>query len=127
MKCPLLIFLYLLLNSCQPKQAVTYAQGLENCDKIEEEKKKNNPNEFFFVSADCITGAQVPEFEARSIDGRKINSELLKGKVTILNFWFIACPPCVAEIPGFNAIVEKFGTDQINYIAIGRDNKKDNR
>ena len=68
-----------------------------------------------------MIGSQIPDFESVSIQGNKINRDQLKGKLSILNFWFISCPPCVAEIPGFNSIVEKYGEDQINYIAISRD------
>jgi peroxiredoxin len=115
----------LMLICCQKRKLVTYEEGLENCNKIQEEKKKDNPNGLFFVSADCLIGSRIPEFETTSIEGEKISNELLKGKVSIINFWFISCAPCVAEIPGFNAIVEKFGKDHVNYIAIGRDDKKE--
>jgi thiol-disulfide isomerase/thioredoxin len=113
------------LLACRTKKVFTYEEGLANCNKIKEEKKKENPNQLFYVGPDCMMGAQMPEFEATSMEGVAINKESLKGKVSIINFWFISCPPCVAEIPGFNVIVEKYGKDQINYIAIGRDRKKD--
>jgi thiol-disulfide isomerase/thioredoxin len=112
-------------SSCQTQNIVTYEEGLENCNQMLELEMKDNPNGLFFVGAHCLVGSQIPEFETTSLEGRKINRELLKGKLSILNFWFISCPPCVAEIPGLNSIVEKFGTHQINYIAIGRDSQLD--
>jgi len=104
---------------------VTYNEGLANCNRIQEEKKQNNPNGLVYVGPDCVAGSTIPEFESTSIEDKQISHETLKGKISIINFWFIACAPCVAEIPGFNAIVEKFGEEQINYIAIGRDNTSD--
>ena len=114
-----------MVNSCHRANILTYAECLENCDRIQEERQKENPNVFSFDGVECMIGAQIPEFEANTIEGVKINRELLKGKLTIINFWFTTCPPCVAEIPGLNSIVNKFGTNKINYIAIGRDNNQD--
>lgn len=125
MKYSIAILFLFVFNSCLKQKIATYEAGLDNCDRIQEEKMKENPNGFFFVGVDCLIGAQIPKFEATSMEGKKINSESLKGKLSIVNFWFTTCPPCVAEIPGFNAIVDKFGADKINYIAIGRDNSQD--
>lgn len=125
MKYLTVILVVLMVNSCQELKVLTYEEGLENCNRKQDEKKKENPNILSFVDSDCIIGAQMPEFEATTIEGVKINRDLLKGKLSIVNFWFISCPPCVAEIPGLNAIVEKHGTNKINYIAIGRDSSQD--
>ncbi len=125
MKFIVTILAFLMISSCQETKILTYEEGLENCTRIRKEKQKANPNGIVFSRADCITGAQIPEFEGNTIDGKTINKELLKGKLSIINFWFITCPPCVAEIPGLNLIVEKYGTEKINYIAIGRDNVQD--
>jgi len=104
---------------------MTYEEGLENCNRIQKEKEKDNPNAFSLGDPDCVVGSQIPEFEASTMEGKKINRELLKGKISIVNFWFTSCPPCVAEIPGLNSIVERYGGTKINYIAIGRDNSQD--
>lgn len=112
-------------NHNDTKKPVTYEKGLEQCDNIRAEKKKAKPNTLSFTGPECMIGAQTPKFESTSMAGTTITRESLKGKISIINFWFISCPPCVAEIPGFNAIVEKFGKDQINYIGIGRDTEKD--
>lgn len=125
MKYPLALIFYLLFVCCGTRPVVTYEQGLLNCKKIQEEKQKENPDIPFFFGADCLVGSQIPEFESMSTTGKKISNESLKGKISIINFWFISCPPCVAEIPGFNAIVEKFGKEDFNYIGIGKDDKKD--
>jgi thiol-disulfide isomerase/thioredoxin len=73
----------------------------------------------------CLIGALIPNLKLMSLNNKMIDSIYFKGKVTILNFWFIGCSPCRAEIPGFNLLVEKYGTDKINYLAIGRDTKED--
>ena len=109
-------------NSKQKISSLTsYESGLASCLKI----KEDNPETGIFLMNDCMVGSSLPTFEAESIEGVKINTELLKGKLTILNFWFTTCPPCIAEIPGFNSIVEKYGKDEINYISIARNNREE--
>jgi peroxiredoxin len=122
----LLVILTFFLTACNQAQPIlTYEEGRANCDRIREDKQKAVPGSFVYVSPDCMVGAQIPEFESRTLDDLLMNRQKLEGKITILNFWFIACPPCVAEIPGFNALVEKYGTDRINYVAMGRDDAED--
>jgi thiol-disulfide isomerase/thioredoxin len=41
------------------------------------------------------------------------------GKVIVLNFWYTTCGPCVAEIPHFNALQEKY-PDDIDVLIIHR-------
>lgn len=40
-----------------------------------------------------------------------------RGKVTIINFWFTTCTPCVQELPHFNSLYEEYSED-ISIIAI---------
>lgn len=120
----LVLLLFLTIN-CQKVKPLTYEEGLKKCSQMQEEKRKEHPDEYSFVTADCMTGVQIPDFEAITIDGAKINRASLKGKPTIINFWFTTCAPCVAEIPGLNAVVDKFGADHINCIAIGREDSSD--
>ena len=108
-----------------PHPVKSYEQGLENCNKIVSAKMNENSNGFLFPDVECVIGYQLPDFDAKDITGRSINKETLKGKMSIINFWFTSCAPCVAEIPGFNKIVEKYGKDRINFIAIGKDGHQD--
>ena len=41
------------------------------------------------------------------------------GKVIVLNFWYTTCGPCVAEIPHFNALQEKY-PDDVDVLIIHR-------
>ena len=40
-----------------------------------------------------------------------------KGKITVINFWFTSCTPCVQELPHFNSIYEEY-SDYMTVIAI---------
>ena len=54
------------------------------------------------------TGKQYPAFTAVSLDGKTITEKELTGKVTIINFWFQYCEPCVAEFDALNDLYRKF-------------------
>lgn len=53
-------------------------------------------------------GKQYPEFTATTLKGETITHEQLVGKITIINFWFQGCPPCVAEFEALEDIYNQF-------------------
>lgn len=44
-------------------------------------------------------GDNMPVFTCKSLSGKDLSSENLKGKVVLINFWATWCPPCKAEMP----------------------------
>ncbi len=42
-----------------------------------------------------------------------------------MNFWFIHCKPCVAEMPGFNDIVKSYSGKPVNFLAISNNSPED--
>ena len=45
-------------------------------------------------------GDEVPSFTGKDLDGNDVSSDelLAKNKVTVMNFWFTTCKPCVSEL-----------------------------
>ncbi|MEO6485375.1 MAG: TlpA disulfide reductase family protein [Pyrinomonadaceae bacterium] len=42
----------------------------------------------------------------------------LKGKVVILDFWATYCPPCRQEIPHLNALLAKYGAENLHIVGL---------
>jgi thiol-disulfide isomerase/thioredoxin len=72
------------------------------------------------------TGRKLELFSAKDIEGYKIRPKDLEGKVVVLNFWFIKCPPCLDEIPELNKIALSYANNpNIVFIAVALDEKDD--
>lgn len=52
-----------------------------------------------------------------TLDNKKISIKDLKGKPTLINFWFTTCRPCIEEMPILNRIQTQL-KDSVNFIAI---------
>lgn len=115
----------LIFAACNPLDVPTYDQGLSRCDSLLRQSRQERPNQFVFSNRNCIIGSAIPDFTAQALSGKTIDVSYFRGKVSIVNFWFTTCPPCVVEIPDFNHIVEELGHKHVNYVAIGRDSEED--
>lgn len=49
----------------------------------------------------------------------------VKGRITIVNFWFLACPPCTAELEGFNKLAQLFSGRNVDILTITYDDPAD--
>lgn len=67
---------------------------------------------------------EFPKFDLNTLVDKNFNSEKLKGKPTMINFWFTKCAPCIDEMPILNKIKEKY-KDDFNFIAITYEKKED--
>ena len=54
------------------------------------------------------SAVKFPAFEGKDLDGNPVTSELFKNNaVTVVNFWFSACAPCIGELSELNALNEE--------------------
>jgi len=60
----------------------------------------------------------LPNFTVTDINGKSYNSDELIGKVVVINFWFVACKPCIMEIPDLNKLVESYKNAEVVFIAL---------
>ena len=53
------------------------------------------------------SAVKFPAFEGKDLDGNPVTSELFKNNaVTVVNFWFSTCAPCIGELGELNALNE---------------------
>jgi thiol-disulfide isomerase/thioredoxin len=70
-------------------------------------------------------GDDFPEFEVIDINGVKYSMPELKGKVIVVNFWFIGCAPCEMERPELNDIYTSFKDNpDVVFLSFARNNKE---
>ncbi len=71
-------------------------------------------------------GEKIATFNERDMKGVKHNLKEMGGKVVVLNFWFVGCPPCRQEIPQLNEVVEAYkNNNDVVFIAVALDEKYD--
>ncbi|MDO8768070.1 MAG: TlpA disulfide reductase family protein [Burkholderiaceae bacterium] len=61
---------------------------------------------------------KAPESTFVLLDGSKINTTDLKGKVTLVNFWATSCTTCVAEMPKVIATYDKYKSKGFDTVAV---------
>ena len=73
----------------------------------------------YLMDLDFLDGYRMPTFQANDLGGKDLNVNYNDG-LTLLNFWFIACTPCVEEIPFLNELQKKY-LAKLNIVSICRD------
>lgn len=91
---------------------------MNETEKAARDERMPKPNESKFFR----TGNPISSTKLVTMDGKKYVLKELKGKVVVLNFWFINCPPCRMEIPHLNNMVEGFKErDDVVFLAVALD------
>jgi cytochrome oxidase Cu insertion factor (SCO1/SenC/PrrC family) len=68
-------------------------------------------------------GRLFKSFNEKDITGKYFRNKDFKGKITLVNFWFEACHPCVAEFDVLNKIFDSLSTNKdFKFISFTFDN-----
>lgn len=62
-------------------------------------------------------GAIAPDFSLESVSGETVYLSDFQGKVVLVNFWAVWCPPCRQEMPAIQNVHEEYG-DQIVVLGV---------
>jgi peroxiredoxin len=61
---------------------------------------------------------QAPDVTFIAIDGQKISSQDLRGKVVMVNFWATSCETCMKEMPQMVETYNKFKGQGLEFVAV---------
>ena len=93
-------------ESAYDQYVIQYLEEAANEVRIEQVKEK-------------MINSPAPNFELVNLNGEKVNSDDLKGKVVIVDFWATWCGPCKASFPGMQKAVNKFQkSDDVEFVFI---------
>lgn len=80
--------------------------------QVEKELDKNNYKTLKI-------GSFAPKFSAVNVrNGRSVSHEVLKGKVVLLDFWYLSCMSCKILIPKIQRLQEKFKNENVAIVGI---------
>jgi len=52
--------------------------------------------------------SKPPDFVLKGLDEKEIQLSRLKGKIVIVDFWYMNCPPCIKAIPHLESIYQAY-------------------
>lgn len=87
--------------------------GLVGCSR---ESASPPPPKETVVKAGEI-GSRLPAFTVEDLQGHKISSSDFHGKVVLIDFWATWCQPCKQEMPGYQKLVDRYGSQ--GFVVVG--------
>ena len=96
-------------DSFTDEQYQTLTDDIETIRKIEEQiaelEKKNSETDTSETKTASDDSSPFNNFSGKDFDGNSVDESLFsKNAVTVVNFWFTGCKPCVAELSKLNEL-----------------------
>jgi thiol-disulfide isomerase/thioredoxin len=70
-------------------------------------------------------GSSLPDLSVKDLQGHPLSSADLRGKVVLVDFWATWCQPCKKEMPGYQKLVDEYGSRGFVVIGFKFDNMPD--
>ena len=83
-----------------------FAVGLVGCNQ--HSASPPQPKEVAIAPGEV--GSRLPDFSVKDLQGREISSADFRGKVVLVDFWATWCQPCKREMPGYQKLVDRYGS-----------------
>lgn len=95
----------------------------QNIDKaIASTIKSTSTGEYQFYK---MAGQKFPEINFIDLSGNSYTNDSLIGKTTIIKTWFIACKPCIEEMPELNNVVDKYKLNKnLQFLSLATDSQQ---
>jgi len=96
--------IYLAAYQTEEDKITYFLMNKKKAEKESTAQMQNFRNKFI--------SSQFPDFQLKKMDGTEISLASLAGKTVVINFWFIGCKPCIAEMPLLNEVVNHYKDKQ---------------
>jgi thiol-disulfide isomerase/thioredoxin len=97
------------------------AVGLVGCDQ--HPAGPTQPKEPTIAAGEI--GSRLPDFSLKDLQGRPLSSADLRGKVVLVDFWATWCQPCKKEMPGYQKLLDRYGSRGFTVIGFKFDTMRD--
>lgn len=98
----------------------------ERNNQIEIDSVLKQAENKLLISEKIGTTFNYPEF--KDLSGNTYNVNDLKGKILVINFWFVGCGPCEIEIPELNELVNQYKDNEaVVFISFSRSSESKTR
>jgi len=64
---------------------------------------------------------RAPEFDLPAMDGGRLSSGSLRGRVALLNFWASWCAPCRSELPALDSLRHQVADSEFAFVGINEE------
>ena len=91
------------------------AGGFVGCNQQAAGPPQPKKNETVIHAGDV--GSLLPGFTVEDLHGSKVSSADLHGKVVLIDFWATWCQPCKKEMPGYQKLLDGYGSQ--GFVVIG--------
>ncbi len=95
--------------------------GLAGCNR----NSASPPPPHQAVVAPGEIGSRLPDFAVEDLQGHRISSADLRGKVVLIDFWATWCQPCKKEMPGYQKLLDRYGSRGFAVVGFKFDTMKD--
>ena len=68
-----------------------------------------------------LVGQPAPLFTGKTIDGKVVSLEELRGRVVVLEFWASWCPDCRDALPKMAAVARRFESSAVTILGFNTD------
>ncbi|MAN59688.1 MAG: thiol-disulfide oxidoreductase [Flavobacteriaceae bacterium] len=64
------------------------------------------------------------DWQLTNLEGAKINFEVSKGRVIVLNYWATWCPPCIAEMPSLQNLYDSYKDKNVDFYFVTSEDRE---
>ena len=92
------------------------------------DENNNRSEKAIIISIDypLKKGKKFPDLTVELLNGEQLSFSDFIGKTVVVNWWFVGCVPCMAEIPGLNKLIEQYKENSnVVFIAIAHSRRDD--